>query len=579
MVSWHNKIEKELLEHLKSGHVTPFAPAMGVPASERTIRAGVLRGLLTDPDVKRLHPPLVSLEGVIIEGRLSLNGLECEVNLFLVGCVFREVLELSFAHLPRLVLAKSKLVGMEAAGVRIDNGLDARFVECAGTVRLSGARIGGQTDFTGARLVSAERSALEADGFRADGDLLLRTELRTQAARADSEFCARAAEDAVRLIGAQISGDLDLIGARLEAERGPALTAERVRVGGSALFQAVKAASMLGDEPAARDGVSVLVLKGAVISGELSLDKAKISSAQAGALAADNIRVGGDAFLRNMRAIGSDPEGVVRLLGAHVEGSLKCHGGVMASHSGNQCSLDLRFATLHKALYLKPDFLRAGSADKVNLDGLKYAIDLPEAMDRREWIAFLRARVPYAAQPYRQLADVYKAAGREEDARRVLIAQQDHLLASGNDIPPFEKFRLRALKITVGYGYRMSRPLAGLALTTVAAIAMVVVSAATTDAVRLTPVYSNQVKASATAHPGGAGAQAAAERCTLVDQVGLGIELSVPLINTTTRVRCNIIASSKVEQLIVAAGWIFQVLGWMFAALFAAGVAKTIRED
>lgn len=579
MVSWHNKIEKQLLEHLKGRHVTTFIPAADALDSERTIRAEVLRALLTDPDVERLHPPLVSIEGVAIEGRLNLNGLDCKVNLFLVDCVFHEVLELSFAHLPRLVLARSRLVGVDAAGVRIDNGLDARFVQCDGTVRLSGARIGGQTDFTGARLVSAEGSALEADGFRADGDLLLRAELHKQA-HVVSEFHAQAGEDAVRLIGAHISGDLDLIGARLEAERGPALTAERVQVDGSAMFQAVKATSMLGDVPVERDGVSVLVLKGAVIGGELSLDKAKISSAQVGAVAADNIRVGGDAFLRNMNAIGTDPEGVIRLLGAHVDGSLKCHGGVIASRSGAQCILDLRFATLHKALYLKPDFLRTGSEDKVSLDGLKYAIDLPDAMDRREWIDFLRARVPYAAQPYRQLADVYSAAGREEDARRVLIAQRDHLLVSGNYISPFEKFRLRALKVAVGYGYRMSRPLAGLALTAVSAIALVVVSAATTDAVRLTPVYSNQVKAAASARPAGpADADPSALHCTLVDQIGLGIELSVPLINTTTRVRCNIIASSKIEQLIVAAGWIFQVLGWMFAALFAAGVAKTIRED
>jgi hypothetical protein len=136
-------------------------------------------------------------------------------------------------------------------------------------------------------------------------------------------------------------------------------------------------------------------------------------------------------------------------------------------------------------------------------------------MTRAQWLVFLRDRSHhYAAQPYQQLATVYRSAGLEDDARAVLIAQQDHRLRH-NLLSSRTKLRLRLVKLTVGYGYQSWRAVVCLAL--VLAVAFVIAASRTTGAVR-TPASP--------AHPPAA--------CSFVDVVGLGKLLASSAANRWT---------------------------------------------
>jgi hypothetical protein len=75
--------------------------------------------------------------------------------------------------------------------------------------------------------------------------------------------------------------------------------------------------------------------------------------------------------------------------------------------------------------------------------------DRVSVRDRLGWLK--RHEGGYAPQPYEQLAAAYRRDGRDEDARRVLIAKQRHRRQVLN---PLGKLWSGLLDVTVGYGYR-----------------------------------------------------------------------------------------------------------------------------
>ncbi|TDD25852.1 hypothetical protein E1287_36940 [Actinomadura sp. KC06] len=534
-------------------------------AGDDVVRADVLRDLLLGRNGMEPPPqPGVILNGVRLAGVMDLRGMELGVGLFLEDCTVLQPIKVSHARIPRLVLTRSKLAGLEANDARIDNGLDAREIICTGPVELHGTRIGGQTNFTGARISASTRVALLADDLRSDGDLLLR-----------ASFRGGGGAGAVRLVGATVEGNLDLVGAEIAADGGAALLAERADVGGNLLLRGLRARGRGDGGRSDAAEAAVVVLRGATVRGQLSLEGADLTGEGMCALAAEGVRAETDVFLTRMRATGAHPDGVVWFTGAEIGGSLVCDGATVTGGAGGR-AVDLRMVTLGRTLSMRPDLAGTSGRDLVALDGLTYRM-VPHGMTCAEWIAFLRDRACYAAQPYRQLADVYTAAGWDDDARKVLIAQQDDLLAGGRGLSSAERLRLRVLRIVLGYGYQTWRALVGLALTIVAAVILTIMAAQTTDAVQV-PQRPGVAPATASGEAAsGQGEDGRTRDCQFVDQVGLGIELAIPLLNTTRRTRCNLIATSSGEQWIVAAGWAPQFLGWAFATLFVAGYTKLIR--
>ena len=104
-------------------------------------------------------------------------------------------------------------------GMFLNEGFSATGAGTTGAVCLLSARIGGQLVCTGATLRNDSCPALNAEGLRADQDVIL-----------DEEFEAIGSGNtgAVHLLNAQIGGYLNCGGATLSNDSGPALNAEQL---------------------------------------------------------------------------------------------------------------------------------------------------------------------------------------------------------------------------------------------------------------------------------------------------------------------------------------------------------------
>jgi hypothetical protein len=114
---------------------------------------------------------------------------------------------------------------------------------------------------------------------------------------------------------------------------------------------------------------------------------------------------------------------------------------------------------------------------------------------------------------------------------------------------------------TLGYGYRSWRALAGLAATLAIAVTLAVAAGAQSIAVH------TKDTATPRAH------------CALIGQIGLGVDLGAPLVNTGAKTRCAITTDHNTAGgILTATGRLLQLLGFAFATLFIAGFTGIIRK-
>ncbi|WP_406514577.1 hypothetical protein OG851_43500 (plasmid) [Streptomyces sp. NBC_00161] len=433
----------------------------------------------------------VRLMGAHITGLLDLRGAELTNH-------FGPAL-----HADRLqVDSNALLAGLTATGHGKDGG-----------VRLLGAHITGQLDLRGAELTNHFGPALHADGLQVGSSARL----------ADLQAIGHGDMGGVRLLGAHITGQLDLRGAELTNHFGPALNADRLQVGSNARLADLTATGH-GD----MGGVRLL---GAHITGQLNLRGAKLTNHGGPALSADRLQVDNETFLTNLTATGHGKDGAVRLPGAHITGQLNLRGakltnhggpaptndtgpalhadglqvgtnawltgltatghgqdgavrlhsaritgqlavsGQVTNHGGQRVILDLRDARVDGALSLWNESAWRGMLDgsdtaktrpRLLLDGFTYRAQ-PRQPGAGTWLRVLReCMTSHAPQPYRQLADVCRGAGDEERAKKVLIAQQDAFgKALDKEDAPRRGARLWhwIARVTVRYGYRSGRAL------------------------------------------------------------------------------------------------------------------------
>jgi hypothetical protein len=256
-------------------------------------------------------------------------------------------------------------------------------------------------------------------------------------------------------------------------------------------------------------------------------------------------RIGGDLRFGRAR-IGHSAGGTAfRLNTASVDGRVILSEAVLGGGE-----VDLRDSTVG-ALYDAPELLPPGLA--VETSGLVYR-GLPghpgvTVGQRLDWLGRMPA---YAAQPYRQLAAAYQAAGHEDEARRVLVAQQRHLHRSGT-LTGWTRQRHRLFGLALQYGYQPVRAVALLAAVLAVAVGLFVGLAAGTRT--------------------DAGAA-----CPVVDRVGLAVDAAIPLVSTGAGDRCDLATAGTSGQLLAAAGWVLTLLGWGSATLVVAGYSGLVRR-
>jgi hypothetical protein len=418
-------------------------------------------------------------------------------------------------------------------------------------LRLRGARIAGQIDLeniandlalelrdcllpSGLNLRRAQLLAVALTGCRieqaADSDDApvdaTRFAARVLSLERSTVTCATE-QGTIRLLAAHL-GTLDCSGARLENSVGPALDADGLRVDQSVFLRDGFAATSASEQGTIR-------LLGAHL-GVLYCGGARLENTVGPALNADGFRVDQDVLLDDgFTATSADGQAVLVLTGARIGGTLRLDTDRVT-----------HLAQDHRSL--------------IQLDGLTYS-GLPRPASLRRWLTMLREHTPgYAAQPYQHLAAAYRAAGHDRDARTILIAQRrDQIQRAG--LAGSERAWGRLTGITLGYGYQPWRALL-LLLATLATAVTLSVTGGHNGGLAQEPAITGAVATTA---------------CTTIDQIGVGLDLGTPLINTGARDRCQP-TNTAAGQTLTIAGWLLRLLAWAFATLFIAGFTSAVRK-
>jgi hypothetical protein len=476
--------------------------------------------LLSNPGYVVLEADGLHVESSV-EWGVSDDGVRTVMHgmIVLIGGRIAGSLDLSGAHLINRdggALAADGLIVDQDVFCRIDAG--QRF-EVDGEFGLTGARIGGQLDLSGARLSNGNKTALAGETLHVGQHVLCRSDDDNQRFECEGE---------IRLDGGHIGGDLDLRGAHLSNPGAMALNAEGVIIGeafatssrdaiprfevngevrlrgarisrgidmrgahlinpGKATFDAANAtieqsAHFESDMAGLRLEVDgQFVLRGAHVVGALDLRGARLANAGNVALDGDGLRIDHEILCRDdERKQRFTAVGEIRPRGAHVGGTMSFANSDLANPGGvalrlararagtlvlprltGDALIDLRYAAVTELQDDPAPALSHSTGYRARVGGLTYELLGPAANDCTKRLAWLeRADDGYVPQAYEQLAAAYRRAGQDEDAKRVMIAKH---VRRRSTLPPLGKVASFTLAAPVGYGYRTWRAAAALA--------------------------------------------------------------------------------------------------------------------
>ncbi len=243
----------------------------------RSLDASSIRNILTGadkPDPQLIDPRGLVICGAVIRGELNLDGVSSAIGLRFSGCRFEKSLSVSDATLPWLVLETCVLPAITAdrarAGSLVIRGCELEGRRPQGLIQLAGAQVASELRLDGTRLLNRSGPAVSAPGLSVGGGGTC------VGAFMDSlDAAGHAAGDAaVQLSGARISGTLMLRGARLANRSGPALMADGLRAREVLLTRDTSSGR---DFQASGGGwQGTVLLRGGTISGQLSLERARV---------------------------------------------------------------------------------------------------------------------------------------------------------------------------------------------------------------------------------------------------------------------------------------------------------------
>jgi sRNA-binding regulator protein Hfq len=284
----------------------------------QVVRGELLAWLLTDPGCQPLiHYRGVHLRGAKITGGLDLQDARVGYPLRLVKCIIDAQVVLERGEFHYLQLSGSYTGAIRADEVKVKHDLEMnQGFKAQGEVRLLGAEIGGQLVCSGGAFENAGGVALMCDRMHVKRSVFLRNGFQ--------------AKGEVRLLGAEIGGALVCSGGAFENPGGNALCCDGMSVKGDIfLLNSFKA------QGAVR-------LLGAQIGGQLACHGGVFENPNGDALACDRMHVQGSIFLGydDEAKTGFKAQGEVRLLGAEIGSNLECGGGVFENAEGYALTCD-----------------------------------------------------------------------------------------------------------------------------------------------------------------------------------------------------------------------------------------------
>jgi hypothetical protein len=365
--------------------------------------------------------------------------LESDRSLYLAGSHLNDVVLLDGrihggVDLTRATLSKENGTAFGGDRLSVTGAVDFRLATVTGELRLCDAQVGGGLSLTGATLSNKNGTAFIGDGLSVTGTVF---------------FEQATVTGLLRLRSAQIVGDLSLSDATLSNENGTAFGGDGLSVTGAVFFEQ---ATVTGEVRLRSAGV-----------GNLSLTGATLSNENGTAFVGDGLSVTGIVFLDKATVTGE-----LRLSGAQVGEQVSLNGATLSNKDARTFTAEaMRVAMLmlrRCAIHGEVDL--AGAAvdhliddlsswpDQVIIDGFSYG-SLTGARDvdvasRLKWI---RRNHDYSPGLYDQLADVYRRAGQDQNARAVAIAREDDRRRRGQ-LGVFSRGWNRFLSITVAHGYQ-----------------------------------------------------------------------------------------------------------------------------
>lgn len=486
-------LEQRIALHVRQGEPLPLASVSAVV---------ITRVLLNSASPQPGRVPLFHLRDTHVTGALELQHASLGIPLVFENCTFDEPVTIRDSEVKVLEFRSCTLPAFEGQSLRVAGDLtfsDTR----VGPIDLFGARVGGQLWLTGLHVESSKPDSYAINapsihvtgGFYAWGltavggvnlcgaeigaGLELRGATLTSAAYPALRAPALAAQLDVDITGCRIKGGIDLFGARV----GGQLWLNHSLVEGRDTSYGISAPQIEVAGGCYARGLTVrggLNLWGATIRAGLELDAATLIADDGPALRALKLTVTGDMTLGD----GATISGAVDLSSATVGGCLMLNYRVDDDH--NLSISDSQVKTLHLEI-LSAEHARVNLKGTVvtsfidtkqswpqilKLDRMKYQTLRP-LLPARERLAWLeRNQDSDSPQPHEQLAEQYRAAGHDHDARTILLAKYRNRTRQ-------LRFPLRLWgylqDVTVGYGYRPVRALAWMVgLTMVVGISSVV---------------------------------------------------------------------------------------------------------
>jgi hypothetical protein len=515
---------------------------------------------------------LVGSSRFLAVGGISLVGAEIVGNLSCTGAW--------------LAVAGRDGKAMAGAGIKVggDLSLDDAFT-AAGAIDLRGADIVSNLNCRRARIdgTNGDGNALNADSAKVGGHVLL-----------TGGFTAAGV---IYLLDADIAGNLECRGAHLTNPGfgGRALNAERMKVGGDVYF----------DTPADMSGFNAegtIYLLGAHIDGILSCRGATLTrpGKDGNSLFGERIRVGGNVYLSQ----GFSAGGTLRLGAATVGGALEIAPRKLTEDEA-ETALDAAGAKIFGKLRWIPEEQATGQVNlegtavgqledswtgpygserpngywpsdgRLRLDGLTYdhiTGQHPVSVDQR--LRWIRSQYEpnsgsiFATQPYKQLAKVYREAGKDTEYRRVAIAQRRDLRQYGN-LRWYRRAFNWLLDVLIGYGYQTWKAMVYLAVLYALVLAFSI-GARSHDAI--VPIQNT-----ALLYPSPS-AQHCANQYPCFNPFGYAIDTVIPLINVHQADFWGPDASTPWGSAGVIIAYVSTGLGWLLATFAVAGFTGLVRS-
>lgn len=221
--------EEKLLNACRTGATAVIADERPEEeTADNLVRAEFLRFLALGGDEHApVHEHGVQLRGAWIAGRLDMAGATIPRNLSCLRCYFDHVPAFHDTSVAgSLFLSGSRVPGFAGDRMTCSGGLFLRDkFSSAGTVRLRGARIGGDLECDDAVFDGKDGDALTVDRAEIKGNVFLRNGF--------------SATGKVRLLGARIGGNLECIGSGFVGENG-GLSADGIDVAGALFLRKLK---------------------------------------------------------------------------------------------------------------------------------------------------------------------------------------------------------------------------------------------------------------------------------------------------------------------------------------------------